>query len=271
MTKYYARKKSGMVKSKNGKYYYPKKRNNRRNGNKGGARRTAMSIIPTLLHETKVENSVPFGDVVGSGDGTIFHWTLIKPLHLSGATAQGTATNRSSNKIWVNNYKVDIEIMPNKTTVGCFVLRIQKGIWFGTNTVTTQELTNSIHSVTFDTVNSKFNPKENQNQAYKLLSDVKSTHYPIQIYDENGSDDRSLQSELMRGLHKPIKRTIRWTMNRQFNYSDADGDSMSGGVPFIAIGCFPCHGTVGFTATGPNQSPNVEYESKLYFKNLPME
>lgn len=248
------------------------------------ARQEIFNQIPTKKHVVSQNLLNSFGAIHGD-DGhaldpeTEKYWALFKPLALAKSAKADDGNTRTEEFIYAKNYLLNGELMMPKDLKGCCQVRVLMGYWKGTQSLTTQQFTGAILDTVLSSATDKFDPQSSEAKAFKIVSDTMRTYHPIQIYDntsgESAREEAGLGSDNV-ALWKPIVINRNFRINRKIKYDSDDGDSQVGWLPFIAIGCFPCHNaSIGVNneemfnrVSGQVVSPAYTYESRMYFKDV---
>lgn len=207
-------------------------------------------------------------------------WQIIRPLNMNRyAPTHQLAYDgkvRTTNAIWARNTKFDLEIMPQKTNLGGFQIRMIYGYFKGDSNVATQGLTAAGLKVLYPNINSRLSDREVEGKQ-DFYWKHKETHtiMPHQIYDENGSDDKT-GVEAMVALYRPKTIYGNFHYNRKITYENSDGDSQDGWLPMIAFQVKPLPGLNQLTRPtipsdpnhGNNPAPRLNLRCSTYFSDI---
>ena len=215
---------------------------------------------------------------VGLG-GDPQEWHLIKPLNLTRVSnAAPDDDKRQSNTVFARNCSTHIELFPSKRYLQPFQMRIAYGYFKGTNAAGAQSLNAEAVKNLYPGVNDRLWDRENAGkQDFKWKYSRTYTFNPQQIYDEDTEEgdhmgpDRTLVANWV-----PRKFKCNFKFNRRFTYENADGDSLDGWMPIVAIQLKPIPGANGFTRpsvptgadTGAYPSPRLHINSTTYFNDV---
>lgn len=223
------------------------------------------------------DNQAVFGTAPAGGEAYDPKvWQIIRPLNLNRSATDYEGVARTTNAIWARNTKFDIEILPSKRCLGGFQFRMIYGYFKGDSNVATQGLTSDGLKTIYPHINSRLQDKEHAGKS-DFYWKHKETHtiVPHQIFDENGSDDKT-GDEVMVALYKPKTIYGNFHYNRKITYENSDGDSQNGWLPMIAFQCLPLPGHNGLTRpsvpsgadTGNNPCPRVSLRCSTYFSDI---
>lgn len=232
-------------------------RNKRKKGTSTNAMLSKMCI--TKIHQfSGLEEVRPFGTSVSGMDTA--NWWMLDVAHISRNNTQ-TATNdntqRQSSRIHFKNCRINLNFLPNRSTYAPLQYRICLGYYKGDDNAGTSSLTPARLQSMFPKLTTNLKNKNPggisdpsaQDIYWKYISKT-FTITPKMVYDANGSDDNTSATEVvigsnsltegaepMRGVWLPRTHKLNFSINRQLNYEDADGDSLNGWNPFFAIQC----------------------------------
>lgn len=268
MVKFYAKRKPGMKRAKNGKYYYPSRKRAPRKAIKQTAKNQALALkITKKKPQTVIER--PFGkspvinndQYAGSNAQTLSgvltdsrHWSVFNPLFLPATQGQHEPNDREDMRIYAMNTQAEIELYFNKNNIDCCYVRVMYGYYRGLPNLNDSNLLDwGLMETLLPNHTARFDPAQGHTRQFKVLSDKTSLLVPKQLYDSNWSDDKQSKAEAIFGenpwsegqeitnaLWLPFKKKFNFKYNRQFTYQNSDADSIVGQNPFIAIGVFPC-------------------------------
>ena len=256
------------------------KRNYKRKANTTQMRRVAHQVARSLIPQKRMPNDGTHTlDEVGDP-----HGVLIKPYFI---VLNDTLNNtdekhkRNGDQIWVNRTSGIFHVEIPATCVNRVDVRHICGWYKGTGAVGAVGGPNGLDSSlsasgieeAFSNRLARYDPAN-----WKIITDRTFSRMPHQIYDLNGSDDRTAAGmmpldELMVGVWKPITVKCNFRFNKKFKYADGkqgddselatSGESLVGWKPFIylQVRCPEQPWNTG------NELP-ISYKFTTYFKDL---
>lgn len=219
-----------------------------------------------------------FGSVYGSPESNDpKEWYIFNPLMLNRINRTVPSdTDRQSNQIFARNSRAEFQFIPSKRCIQGFQVRVAWGYFKGDDNKGTQGLVSNDLKVIYPEIHTKLKTKQNpatDDFAWKGSRTV--TFIPRQIYDENGSDDAT-GAESMVALWTPKNINVNFPYWAKKTYEGADGDSLNGWNPIIALQCKPLEGGTQFSRptlpasadAGSNPSPRIHSNMSTYFSDM---
>lgn len=232
------------------------------------ALRSALSLKETKQHE--IINNAGFASWTSSQP-----WLTFQPLNLD-LSASDSESARESNNVYVNNFRLKLDMEPHKEYIDPFYIRIVKGWAKGSSNYGEaagfQIPKDMIHASNLASKPGTNHYSQFDKDDWKILSDKTIRHTPKQIYDSTSGESVSETAGVTndnRALWSGFRRTINWKFARKYRYEDAYGNSLVGWYPFVAIQIDRIADGTSFTGTtGSGRSPLLKYHSNLYFKDI---
>lgn len=282
MVKFYATKKSGMVRAKSGKYYYPKKRGGRgraRGASKSEmykiAKRASLSTLKTKRHVFVGQEAIQqWGQPYGTGDPNN-QWYIHFPLALAAASPTQLITqSREGPVIHWNNTTYKLQLQAGNLQFAPFRMRILAGYFKGANAVAPNALSRATLTSLFPNPDSDVDTNFDEHKNFKIIINKTTTHTPKQLYD--GTDEVEDESQITKALWAPYEHRFNFKDGRKHTFMNGDGDSLVGWSPFFAIQMKPVHGesnwdlnALGTAVKSAGSAPNVNLKTITYFKDIP--
>lgn len=206
-------------------------------------------------------------------------WFIFNPLMLNRiANSAPSDTDRQSNKIYARNTKHSIQIIPSKRCIHPFQVRICTGYFKGDDNKGTQGLVKNDLKVIYPDIASKLQTRQNAATAdFYWKTQRTYTFTPRQIYDEDTEEgDHTGADRVLVASWRPRTIHVNFKYNRTHTYEGADGDSLNGWNPIIAVQVKPMAGHTDFTRptlpstgdTGANPCPRVQSSMTTYFSDI---
>lgn len=258
---------------------YKKKRFQRR-------RRFVRKKNPGTMAHTKTHSFAGhddmslFGTAPAGGESyDPVEWYFFSPLLLNRiSNATPSDTDRTMNRIYARNSRATFQVIPSKRCIQGFQVRVCYGFFKGDDNVGTQGLTKNILKTIYPDVHTRLSTKDNPATAdFKWNYSKTYTFTPRQIYDEDTEEgDHTGADRVLVALWSPKTITVNMRHNRVQTYESADGDSLNGWNPIIAIQCKPLEGGTQFTRptlpssadTGINPGPRIHSKMLTYFCDI---
>lgn len=206
-------------------------------------------------------------------------WYIFNPLMLNRvANSAPSQNNRQSDTIFARNSIFECQFIPSKRCIQGFQVRMCFGYFKGDDNKGTQGLVSNDLKTIYPEIHTKLQTRENPATAdFKWNYSRTYTFTPKQIYDEDTEEgDHTGADRVLVALWTP--KTIKMNMKhfRKKTYESADGDSLNGWNPIMAIQCKPLQGGTAFTRptlpssadTGVNPSPRIHSSMVTYFSEV---
>lgn len=221
-----------------------------------------------------------FGTAPGGGESyDPKEWYFFSPLTMNRVSnAAPSEKDRQSDNIFAKNTRAEFQFIPSKRCIQGIQIRACYGYFKGDDNVGTQGLTTTILKAIYPDIHTKLQTKENVATAdFKWNYQRTYTMIPRQIYDEDTEEgDHTGADRVLVALWTPKTIKLNMPYNRRQSYESADGDSLNGWNPIIAIQCKPLEGGTGFTRptlpasadVGVNPGPRIHSSMVTYFTDL---
>jgi hypothetical protein len=206
-------------------------------------------------------------------------WYIFNPLMLNRVSnATPSDVNRQSDTIFARNSRAEFQFIPSKRCITGFQVRVCMGYFKGDDNKGTQGLVSNDLKVIYPDIHTKLQTKQNKaTDDFKWVYSKTYTFVPKQIYDEDTEEgDHTGADRVLVALWTPknIKCNFKYFSKKTFE--GADGDSLNGWNPIVALQCKPLEGGTAFTRptlpasadVGINPSPRIHSNMTTYFSDI---
>jgi hypothetical protein len=206
-------------------------------------------------------------------------WYIFNPLMLNRiSNASPSDTDRQSNAIFARNSRAEFQFIPSKRCIQGFQVRLCAGWFKGDDNKGTQGLVSNDLKVVYPEMHTLLNTKQNPaTDDFKWIYSKTYTFIPRQIYDEDVSEGDTMGDDrVLVALWTPKTIKFNFKYMSKKTYEGADGDSLNGWNPIIALQCKPLEGGTAFSRptlpgsadTGNNPGPRIHSSMLTYFNDI---
>ena len=206
-------------------------------------------------------------------------WYIFSPLMLNRVSnATPSDTNRQSDTIFARNSRAEFQFIPSKRCIQGFQVRVCAGYFKGDDNKGTQGLVSNDLKVIYPEIHTKLQTKQNKaTDDFKWNYSRTYTFVPKQIYDEDTEEgDHTGADRVLVALWTPKTIKVNFKYFAKKTFESADGDSLNGWNPIIALQCKPLEGGTAFTRptlpasadVGVNPSPRIHSSMLTYFSDI---
>lgn len=206
-------------------------------------------------------------------------WYIFSPLMLNRVSnATPSDSNRQSDTIFARNSRAEFQFIPSKRCIQGFQVRVCAGYFKGDDNKGTQGLVSNDLKVIYPEIHTKLQTKQNKaTDDFKWNYSRTYTFVPKQIYDEDTEEgDHTGADRVLVALWTPKTIKVNFKYFAKKTFESADGDSLNGWNPIIALQCKPLEGGTAFTRptlpasadVGVNPSPRIHSSMLTYFSDI---